>query len=117
LGTIGFSGKAEGFVYLRLSLEGSRLIASRILGMTLEELTNPGDITDAVGELLNIITGNFKSNLCDAGLDCRLHTPSVTRSTDFSVHAMQGGGSERMAFRSAEMLVYVDIAVNPWNDD
>jgi chemotaxis protein CheX len=117
IGTIGFSGKAEGHVYLRLSLEGARHIASRVLGMSLEELTNEADVTDAVGELLNIITGNFKSNLCDAGLDCRLHTPSVTRTEDFSVRSQPGGGSERMAFRSAEMLVYVDVTVNPWGDD
>lgn len=117
LGTIGFSGKAEGRVYLRLSLDGARLIASRILGLTLDELTNPADVTDAVGELLNIITGNFKSNLCDAGLDCRLHTPSVTHTEDFAVSTTPGGGSERMAFRSPQMLVYVDVTVNPWNDD
>lgn len=117
LGTIGFSGKAEGKVYLRLSKEGARLIASQILGLTLEELTNNADVTDAVGELLNIITGNFKSNLCDAGLDCRLHTPSVTHTDDFSVRTLVGGGSERMAFRSPQMLVYVDVTVNPWGDD
>lgn len=117
LGTIGFSGKAEGKVYLRLSKEGARLIASQILGLTLEELTNNADITDAVGEMLNIITGNFKSNLCDAGLDCRLHTPEITHTDDFSVCAVPGGGSERMAFRSPQMLVYVDVTVNPWGDD
>jgi CheY-specific phosphatase CheX len=117
LGTISFAGKAEGRVYLRLSLDGGRLIASRILGLTMDELTNSADITDAVGELLNIVTGNFKSNLCDAGLDCKLQTPSVTRTDDFAVRAMSGGGSERMAFRTPQLLVYMDITVNPFNDD
>lgn len=115
LGTIHFSGKADGKVCLRLSNEGSRLIASRILGQTVEQLTNPADVNDAVGELLNIIAGNFKSNLCDAGLDCRLHTPSVAVTNDFAV-ANTGGSVERMAFRALPTVVCVDLMVNPWNE-
>lgn len=117
LGTIGFSGKAEGCVSLRLSQEGSKLVASRILGLTVEEITSAADVTDAVGELLNIITGNFKSNLCDAGLPCTLHPPEVKRTNDFSVPSASQGASERMAFRSRELMVYIDVTVNPWNDD
>lgn len=116
MGIIGFSGKAEGRVYLRLSLEGARLIASRLLGLSAPELAS-ADITDAIGELLNIVTGNFKSNLCDAGLNCTLQTPSVTRTGDFSIRAISGGGSERMAFRSPPLTVYMDVTVNPWNGE
>lgn len=117
LGTIGFSGKAEGNVYLRLDPEGAKLIASRILDMKIEELNNGDDITDAVGELLNIVTGNFKSNLCDAGLHCKLQVPSITRTRDFSASAISGGGSERMAFCSSALTVFMDVTVNPWRRD
>ncbi len=117
LGTIGFSGKAEGRVYLRLSPEGARRVAAGVMGMTPEELTDVAEINDAVGELLNIITGNFKSNLCDAGLDCRLHTPRVARTEGFDVPTVPGGGLERMAFRAAQLTLFVDVTVNPWNDD
>ncbi len=85
--------------------------------MTPEELTDVAEINDAVGELLNIITGNFKSNLCDAGLDCRLHTPRVARTEGFDVPTVPGGGLERMAFRAAQLTLFVDVTVNPWNDD
>ena len=117
LGTIGFSGKAKGRVYLRLSVEGARLVAAEILGLAPKDLSNRSEIDDAVGELLNIVTGNFKSNLCDAGLDCRLHTPSVTRTSSFEIETLPGAGLERMAFRAPNLVLFVDVAVNPWNQD
>lgn len=116
VGTVGFTGKSAGQVYLRLDAKGSLTIASRVLGLAAEEISNPDDVKDAIGELLNIITGNFQSNLCDAGLRSRLCTPSVGRQKDFSLPAIPGGSSERMAFRAGQILVYVDLTVNPWNE-
>jgi CheY-specific phosphatase CheX len=115
VGTVGFSGKAEGQVYLRLNSRDSQSIAARILGLKPEEAT-PSDVNDAIGEMLNIITGNFQSNLCDAGLSSRLSAPSVTRKTDFKLPAISGGGSERMAFRADNFIFYVDLTVNPWHE-
>jgi CheY-specific phosphatase CheX len=117
LGTIGFSGKAVGRLYLRLSLGAAQFIAAGVLGLEPKELTDANAITDAVGELLNIITGNFKSNLCDAGLDCRLETPTVSRTLHFFTDPIPGGGLERMAFTSPQVTLFVDVTVNPWNED
>ena len=117
LGTIGFSGKAEGEVFLSLSNEGARNIAAQELGLRPEELTQLSDVNDAIGELLNIVTGNLKSNLCDAGLDCKLRPPQVTRVTGFKPRAVDGGSLERMAFRGPALTVFVDVSVNPFNED
>jgi CheY-specific phosphatase CheX len=115
-GSVSFSGKSEGKVILRLSATDALQIAAKILGLAPEEI-QPADVTDAIGEMLNIITGNFQSNLCDAGLNSKLKSPAVARQTDFSLPAISGGGSERMAFRAEKFLVYVDLIVNPWNDE
>lgn len=117
LGTIGFSGKARGRLYLRLSLAGARAVAARILGLAPQDVKTRGEIDDAVGELLNIVSGNFKSNLSDAGLQCRLHIPSVTRTTNFLVEVSPGASLERMAFQALDLVVFVDIAVNPWSQE
>jgi len=115
LGTIGFSGKAFGRVYLRLSLASARLIASAILGMNPKELGDGAETRDAVGEVLNIMTGNFQSNMCDAGLDCRLTPPDVKRTSDLRTPTAPGCGLERLAFSSGEIVLFVEIIVNPWN--
>jgi chemotaxis protein CheX len=116
LGTIGFSGKASGQVFLRLSPSHARLVASRILGLAENELNDASDVPDAVGELLNIITGNLKSNLCDAGLPCRLTPPTVARTRDTQSKTVPGAGLERMAFNTPELTLFVDVSVNPWAD-
>ena len=116
LGTIHFSGKVVGQVYLRMSIAAARAIAAGILGLSPDELTDPNEIRDAAGELLNIMAGNFKSNLCDAGLDCRLQTPEVKLSSDYHTPSAPGSGVERMALRAGKIHLFVDVTANPWND-
>jgi CheY-specific phosphatase CheX len=114
-GSITFVGKVTGHVYLRLSSSSAKAIAASILGLDAGEL-GPDEIRDAAGELLNIMTGNFKSNLCDAGLDCKLHPPTVGMSEDSSTPLQPGGGLERLAFRAGDIQIFVDVTANPWSD-
>jgi CheY-specific phosphatase CheX len=115
LGTIGFTGKANGRVYLRMSLESAKEIAARIIGVSPAEMTDVDEINDTTGEVLNIMTGNFKSNLCDAGLDCKLETPEVSRTEEHLTPIIPGGCVEHMAFRSGLLHLFVNVTVNPWN--
>jgi len=117
LGTIGFSGKVVGGVYLRMNLASARAVAAGILGLNPDEMQDVNEIRDVAGELLNIMTGNFKSNLCDAGLECKLHPPEVKLSTDSQSPVVPGGGLERMSFRTEKIQLFVDVTANPWNDD
>ena len=114
-GSIGFSGKVSGHVYLRMTLQSSRTVAAGIFGCKPEEMNNPDEIRDALGELLNIMTGNFKSNLCDSGLDCKLEPPKVGVTDDYSTPIERGGGIERIAFRSGSIHPFVEVTANPWN--
>jgi chemotaxis protein CheX len=114
LGSIGFAGKVAGHVYLRMSLNAAKVVATRILGIPGAEL-GPDEIRDATGELLNIMTGNFKSNLCDAGLACKLEPPRVGVTEDYSTPVEPGGGLEYIAFRTSEFNIFVEVTANPWN--
>jgi CheY-specific phosphatase CheX len=115
--TISFSGKVVGNVFLRMSIDTGRGIAAGILGLPPEELQDINEVRDVAGELLNIMTGNFKSNLCDAGLECKLSPPDVRSTSDFSVSASRGSSIEHMAFRSGGIQLFVDVTANPWSDD
>lgn len=114
-GSIGFAGKVAGHVYLRMSTVTAKSIAARILGLAPEEL-GQDEIRDAAGELLNIMTGNFKSNLCDAGLDCKLQPPRVGMTDDFATPIEPGGGLERLGFRTGDINIFVEVTANPWSD-
>ncbi len=57
-GYIGFSGKIIGECLLKLSRHTAREAASRFAGETIDDSV---DISDCVGELVNMITGNAKA--------------------------------------------------------
>lgn len=113
IGTVSFEGKATGCVNLRLSPASAGAVAATVLGM---ETDDPSDVNDVIGELSNMVVGNFKSNLCDAGLSCKLSPPKITRTEEFKLRATSGGLAERTGFRASDIELFVDILVNPWND-
>ncbi len=114
-GSIGFSGKVTGHVYLRMSSASAKAIAAGILGLDAAGL-GPDEIRDAAGELLNIMTGNFKSNLCDAGLDCKLQPPKVGMTADLHTPIEPGSGLECLAFRTGKIQIFIEVTANPWSD-
>ena len=114
LATITFSGRIVGQVYLRMSHEAAARIAASIIGVPPEELKDANEIRDVVGEVLNIMTGNFKSNLCDAGLDCKISPPTVRATTDFSMPVPRGGSIEHMDFKVGNIQIFVAVVANPW---
>jgi CheY-specific phosphatase CheX len=115
--SIGFAGKVTGKVHLRMSPAAAKAIAAGILGLQPTEISDTAEIRDAAGELLNIMTGNFKSNLCDAGLDCKLQPPQVGMTDDCETPVEPGGGLERLAFRAGQIEIFVEVTANPWSDD
>ena len=117
LGTIDFSGRAAGSVFLRLSLDSAKAVAGQILGVDPQQLNDVVEINDTTGELLNIMTGNFKSNLCDAGLGCRLEPPFVNQTSASSHLNLSRGSWEHMAFSTGKIALFIDLKVNPWNGD
>lgn len=117
LGEVTFEGKTAGLVHLRLPCSAVALIGERLLGLTPDELADPGIANDVIGEICNMVVGNFKSNLCDAGLSCKLSQPKITRTTEFKIQVVNGGTSERYGFRATELDFFTDLSVNPWVDN
>lgn len=115
LGVVEFSGQAAGVVYVRLEPSVAQRLAAAIIGVPPVELTNASEIDDVIGELVNIVAGNIKSNLCDAGITCTLGVPQVSRTADFKIKTVAGGVSERLGFAAADLRAFVDVSVNPWN--
>ena len=72
-GVIGLSGKAQGTVVLGLSREAAISAAEVLLQERPAEIN--GDVTDAVGELVNIIAGSAKAKL--EHLEMSLSLPTV----------------------------------------
>ena len=94
----------------------ARNAAATILGIPADELSDDAEVDDVIGELTNMVVGSFKSNLCDAGLDCKLSPPEISRTDEFALKVEAGGLAERMGFRAKDVELFVDIQVDPWNN-
>ena len=114
LGEVSFSGKATGLVHVRLPKSLIPVLGERLLGLTLEDMDDPATAADVIGELCNMIGGNFKSNLCDAGLNCKLSPPKIANTEEFKLHVVDGGTAQRYAFRGTEVGFFTDLSVNPY---
>jgi|DewCreStandDraft_2_1066082.scaffolds.fasta_scaffold00002_64 CheY-specific phosphatase CheX len=113
-GTIGFHGRMEGTIELRMSLRAARRVAATVLGIPPKDLETPDLLTDTVGELLNIVSGDFKSSLCNAGLRCRLSPPQVEETDGCHYPKKSDACFECMAFRGPALKLFVGIVVTQW---
>jgi chemotaxis protein CheX len=82
---VGLAGKLGGVVSIRCEQEAAALMASRMLGVNLAE-AKPS-IADAIGEICNMVAGNFKHKIPGLSEGCFLAPPSVVSGGDYSVYA------------------------------
>jgi len=83
---VGLAGSFCGLLSLRCATTSAILIASKMLGLELGEF---GDTTmDAVGEVCNMVAGNFKDKIAGMGDGCQLSVPTVIVGEDYSLRAL-----------------------------
>jgi chemotaxis protein CheX len=105
---VGFTGEANGVVYLHATASFARKMAGCMLGMAEEELDDEM-VNDAVGELSNMIVGSVKSCLCDSGTPCVLTIPSIMRGNNFKVEVSPSQHHRLLGFSCGKDRVLVEL--------
>ena len=109
IGSVGFIGEATGIIYLYAGMGFARVITSRLLGFPESEV-DPGEmVTDAIGELSNMVVGYVKSRLCDRGLSCTLTIPSVVRGQQLSVQGSAEVTRRVIGFRNCKHHLVAEV--------
>lgn len=81
---VGLAGQICGIMTLRCQSKAAVRMASRMLGV---DAMQPGPETwDAVGEVCNMIAGNFKNKIVGLGDGCMLSVPTVITGVDYNLH-------------------------------
>ncbi len=88
---VGLAGQLCGVVTLRCSAQAASLMTSRMLGVDPKDATT--EMWDAIGEVANMIAGNFKNKLTGMADGCLLSVPTVIIGDDYSTHSLADGGS------------------------
>jgi chemotaxis protein CheX len=106
---VGLAGQLCGLLTLRCSKHSAALMASKMLGVEINETDQ--QMWDAIGEIANMIAGNFKNKLTGMGDRCVLSVPTVITGSDYSFHSMADTGPLEITllFEAAPISVAVEI--------
>lgn len=106
---VGLAGVLCGIVTIRCSSRSGAKMASKMLGVDAEEAAP--EIWDALGEIGNMVAGNFKNKIAGLGDGCMLSPPSVVTGDDYTVRSQpQSPRIEvRLLFESMPIIIFLNI--------
>ena len=110
VGSVGFAGEVTGCMNFHVSSAFARLITATMLGEDPAEVVDD-EVFDVVGELSNMIGGDVKSRLCDAGMPCNLSIPTTTSGNNFIIESQGWIRHEALVFRSNDHVALVEVYV------
>ena len=80
-----------------------------MLGITEAEVDSGEMVTDAIGELSNMVVGYVKSRLCNSGLPCVLTIPSVVRGQQLSIEGSAQCTRKMIGFRNCTHHLLAEV--------
>jgi len=105
---VGLAGALCGVVTLCCAPQTAGQIAKGMLGDTAD---SEREVVDALGEMCNMIAGNFKNKLAGTDERCVLSVPSVVSGGEYSLHSMADGHSVELVllFENAPVAVCLQL--------
>ncbi|MFZ0318367.1 MAG: chemotaxis protein CheX [Candidatus Sulfotelmatobacter sp.] len=106
---VGLAGKLSGVVSVRCEEKAGKLMASRMLGVELDKV-GP-ELSDALGEVCNMVAGNFKNKISGLGDGCMLSPPTIITGEDYIVHTRSPAPTleVNLLFESMPLLITLHI--------
>jgi len=107
---VGLAGQLCGLLTVRCSAQSAVVMASKMLGMELK--ADDEQMWDAIGEIANMIAGNFKNKLTGMGDRCMLSVPTVITGSDYSCRSMSDGSLLEVDFRFDGQPIAVAVEIH-----
>ncbi|HUL16839.1 MAG TPA: chemotaxis protein CheX [Terriglobales bacterium] len=104
---VGMAGALCGMTTFRCSKAMASKLASLMLGE--EAASSPSSARDAVGELCNMIAGNFKSKVSSLANHCMLSVPTVITGDDYSISAVDPSEGFTIAMTLHSEIIWVTL--------
>ena len=79
LGSITFTGDMEGCLGIGCTIPCAKAIAQNMLGLTETEELPEAEITDAIGEVANMVLGSVKARIQETAGNLNVSIPTVVR--------------------------------------
>jgi chemotaxis protein CheX len=106
---VGLAGQLSGVMTVRCDEKAAVLMASKMLSLPVE---NVGEhFSDALGEVCNMVAGNFKNKIAGLSEGCLLSPPSVITGSDYNLHSLGDSPAIeiRMLFENLPIIVSLQV--------
>lgn len=97
LGTITFKGNVEGCLAICCNMPCAKTIATNMLGMEPTEKIGKEEISDAIGEVTNMIMGSVKARVQDSTGNLEVSIPSVV--SGWELENSLGDGASKISVK------------------
>jgi chemotaxis protein CheX len=106
---VGLAGQLSGLLSVRCNEKAAALMTSRMLGVPLDKV-GP-EVSDALGEICNMVAGNFKNKIAGLGDGCMLSPPTVITGADYDLHSLADspGLEVRLLFEGLPIVITLQI--------
>jgi chemotaxis protein CheX len=106
---IGLAGQLSGVFTVRCSSRAAVLMTAAMLAIEPEEVDQ--QTWDGIGEICNMLAGNFKAKLNGLGDRCMLSVPTVVCGADYTVRSLANGGRIERNFLFKEEPIRISLDV------
>ena len=106
---VGMAGALCGMTTLRCSRVTGARFASLMLG---DDASNPSASRDALGELCNMIAGNFKSKISNLADHCMLSVPTVISGESYSLETAEPTEGISVALKFEGQPLWVSLIIH-----
>ncbi len=105
---VGLAGKLCGVLSFRCGSKAAVLMASKMLGLEPDKI-GP-EVPDALGEVCNMVAGNFKNKISGLSEGCLLSVPTVITG-DYNVYSQADspGLEVRLLFEGMPIIISLQI--------
>jgi chemotaxis protein CheX len=108
-GMVGLAGELCGVLCVRCSKSCASKIASKMLGVPVTEAAS--HMSDAVGEICNMVAGNFKAKIDGLQDKCMLSVPTIIIGGDYEVFSLAVGDRIELPFLFEAEAIWIALEV------
>jgi chemotaxis protein CheX len=103
-------GKMSGILTFSCGAKSATLMASKMLGM--EAVEGSREVLDALGEICNMVAGNFKNKIPGLGDGCMLSVPTVVTGKNYSLHSLADSATLEVRLLMEGMLFIISLRIH-----
>ncbi|MFZ0760335.1 MAG: chemotaxis protein CheX [Candidatus Sulfotelmatobacter sp.] len=107
---VGLAGRLCGVLSVRCNGKAAALMTSKMLGVALDKV-GP-EVADALGEVCNMVAGNFKNKIAGLAEGCMLSPPTVITGNDYSLYSMADSPALEVVLLFEGMPIVISLQIH-----